>query len=75
MFTIFFTELEEITRYRQWTECNLEKFKQFRDALMQRGVYLHPDGMERTLISTVHTKGDIEETLAAAEDALKKLPK
>lgn len=75
MFTVFFTELEEITRYRQWTECNLEKFKQFRDALMQRGVYLHPDGMERTLISTVHTKKDIEETLAAAEDALKKLPK
>ncbi len=75
MFTVFFTKLEKINRYRQWTECNLEKFKKFRDALMQKGVYLHPDGMERTLLSAVHTREDIEKTLAAAEDTLKKLPK
>ena len=75
MFTVFFTELEKINRYRQWTECNLEKFKKFRDALMKKGVYIHPDGMERTLLSAVHTREDIEKTLAAAEGTLKKLPK
>jgi glutamate-1-semialdehyde 2,1-aminomutase len=75
MFTLFFTQLEKINRYRQWTECNLDKFKKFRDALMQKGVYLHPDGMERTLLSAVHTTEDIEKTLIAAEETLKKLPK
>jgi len=75
MFTVFFTKLEKINHYRQWTECNLDKFKEFRDGLMQKGVYLHPDGMERTLLSAVHTREDIEKTLAVAEDTLKKLPK
>jgi glutamate-1-semialdehyde aminotransferase len=42
---------------------------------MQKGVYLHPDGMERTLLSAVHTREDIEKTLAVAEDTLKKVPK
>jgi glutamate-1-semialdehyde aminotransferase len=31
--------------------------------------------MERVVLSTVHTPEDIEKTLVAAEDTLKKLPK
>jgi hypothetical protein len=31
--------------------------------------------MERTLLSAVHTTEDIEKTLIAAEETLKKLPK
>jgi glutamate-1-semialdehyde aminotransferase len=31
--------------------------------------------MERIVLSTAHTQEDIERTLAAAEDILRKLPK
>jgi glutamate-1-semialdehyde 2,1-aminomutase len=75
MFSILFTKLTKITNYRQWITCDLEKFKQFRDLIMKKGIYLHPDGMERVVLSTVHTHEDIEKTLVAAEDTLKKLPK
>ncbi len=72
---MLFTKLTKITNYRQWITCDLEKFKQFRDLIMKKGIYLHPDGMERVVLSTVHTPEDIEKTLVAAEDTLKKLPK
>lgn len=75
LFSILFTKLTKITNYRQWITCDLEKFKQFRDLIMKKGIYLHPDGMERVVLSTVHTNEDIEKTLVAAEDTLKKLPK
>lgn len=75
MFSILFTKLTKIADYRQWTTCDLEKFKQFRDLIMKKSIYLHPDGMERVVLSTVHTTEDIEKTLVAAEDTLKELPK
>ncbi len=75
MFSILFTKLTKIADYRQWTTCDLEKFKQFRDLIMKKSIYLHPDGMERVVLSTVHTIEDIEKTLVAAEDTLKELPK
>ncbi len=75
LFSILFTKLEEISNYRQWITCDLEKFKQFRDLMVKKGIYLHPDGMERVVLSTVHTQEDINETLSAAEDTLRKLPK
>jgi len=43
--------------------------------MLERGIYFHPDGTERFMVSAVHTAEDIEKTLAAAEDALSKLPK
>lgn len=75
MFSMLFTKLAKITDYRQWITCDLEKFKQFRDLMMRNGIYFHPDGMERVVLSTAHTQEDIKKTLVAAEEALKKLPK
>ena len=75
MFSILFTKLAKITDYRQWITCDLEKFKKFRDLMILNGIYLHPDGMERVVLSTAHTQEDIKKTLMAAEEALKKLPK
>ncbi len=75
LFSILFTKLDKMTSYRQWMACDLDKFKQFRDLMIKRGIYLHPDGMERIILSTAHTNEDIQKTLKAAEDALKKLPK
>ncbi len=51
------------------------KFKRFHDEMLQKGMFFHPDPGERIMLSTAHTKKDIDKTLTAAEDVLKKLPK
>ena len=75
MFQLYFTRLKKISTYRQSLQCDLEKFKDFREMMLERGVYFHPDGTERFMLSAVHTTEDIEKTMAAAEDCLGKLPK
>ena len=75
MFQLYFTRLKKISTYRQSLQCDLEKFKDFREMMLERGVYFHPDGTERLMLSAVHTSEDIEKTLSAAEDCLSKLPK
>lgn len=75
MFQLYFTRLKRISSYRQSQQCDYEKFKDFREMMLEKGVYFHPDGTERLMLSAVHTNEDIEKTVAAAEDCLKKLPK
>jgi glutamate-1-semialdehyde aminotransferase len=41
--------------------------------MIKHGVYMHPDGLERMLISAVHTEREVEETITAAEQTLKAL--
>jgi glutamate-1-semialdehyde 2,1-aminomutase len=75
MFQLYFTRLKKISTYRQSLQCDYEKFKDFREMMLERGVYFHPDGTERFMLSAVHTTEDIEKTIAPAEDSLGKLPK
>jgi len=75
MFQLYFTRLKKISTYRQSQQCDYEKFKDFREMMLERGAYFHPDGTERLMLSAVHTIEDVEKTLAAAEDCLGKLPK
>jgi glutamate-1-semialdehyde 2,1-aminomutase len=71
MVSIYFTKLRKISTYRQALQCNGERFKRFRDEMLTRGVYMHPDGLERLSISAVHTEREIELTVRAAEESLK----
>jgi glutamate-1-semialdehyde 2,1-aminomutase len=75
MFQLYFTKLKKIGTYRQSLQCDYEKFKDFREDMLERGIYFHPDGTERWMLSAVHTTEDVEKTIAAAEDCLSKLPK
>lgn len=75
MFQLYFTRLKKIGSYRQSLQCDYEKFKDFREMMLERGVYFHPDGTERLMLSVVHTNEDIEKTLSATEDSIKRLPK
>ncbi|WP_455285329.1 aspartate aminotransferase family protein [[Eubacterium] cellulosolvens] len=75
MFQLYFTRLKRINTYRQSLQCDYEKFKDFREMMLERGVYFHPDGTERLMLSAAHTSEDIEKTLSAAEDCISKLPK
>ena len=75
MFQLYFTRLKRIGTYRQSLQCDYEKFKDFREMMLERGVYFHPDGTERLMLSAVHTNEDIEKTLSAADESLQRLPK
>jgi len=73
MISIYFTKLRKISTYRQATQSDGEKYKRFRDEMLKRGVYMHPDGLERLSLSAVHTEREVEETIIAAEESLKSL--
>ncbi len=75
MFQVFFTKERRITGYRQTLNVDTERFRTFRNLMLQRGVYFHPDGMERIMISAAHDELDVERVLAAAEESLRELPR
>jgi glutamate-1-semialdehyde 2,1-aminomutase len=71
--SIYFTKLRKVSSYRHALHANGEKYKDFRDEMLKRGVYMHPDGFERLSISAVHTEREIEQTIRTAEESLKAL--
>jgi glutamate-1-semialdehyde 2,1-aminomutase len=69
MFGIFFTDAPQVTSYAQATACNLEQFKRFYHAMLERGVYLAPSAFEAGFVSAAHTDAELDATLAAAAEA------
>ncbi len=75
MFQLYFTEAKKILNYRHTLQSDFEKFRDFRNLMLHRGVYLHPDGTERMMTTAVHDEADVERVLAAAEDSFRELQK
>ncbi|MFL6712969.1 MAG: glutamate-1-semialdehyde 2,1-aminomutase [Sulfurifustis sp.] len=73
MFGFFFTPEPRITRFAQVMACDIERFKRFFHAMLDTGVYLAPSAFEAGFVSAAHTDADIDETLARAADAFKRL--
>ncbi|MDJ0805358.1 MAG: glutamate-1-semialdehyde 2,1-aminomutase [Gammaproteobacteria bacterium] len=73
MFGLFFTEAEQVTDFAGATACDLERFKQFFHAMLERGVYLAPSAYEAGFVSAAHTDEDIQATIDAAAEALETL--
>lgn len=70
MFGLFFTELERVENFDQAAGCNLEAFKRFFNAMLDAGVYLAPSAFEAGFVSSAHGDREIDDTIAAAKDAL-----
>jgi glutamate-1-semialdehyde 2,1-aminomutase len=68
MFTFFFTD-KQVTDWDSAASCDTEKFGRFHGALLDAGVWLPPSQFEAAFLSIAHTKGDIDDTLAAAREA------
>jgi glutamate-1-semialdehyde 2,1-aminomutase len=75
MFQLYFTEAKRILNYRHTLQSDFQKFRDFRNLMLRRGVYLHPDGSERMMITAAHDNSDVERVLAAAEDSFGELRK
>jgi glutamate-1-semialdehyde 2,1-aminomutase len=67
MFGLFFTEADQVTSFKQVTECNIDRFKAFFHAMLDEGVYLAPSAFETGFVSSAHTDKEINATLDAAE--------
>ena len=68
---IYFTKLNKIRDYREFTTCDTAKYAIFHKELIRKGVYLHPGQNEHWFVSTAHTEEDVEQTLSAVHVALK----
>jgi glutamate-1-semialdehyde 2,1-aminomutase len=75
MFQLYFTGAKRILNYRHTLQSDFQKFRDFRNLMLRRGVYLHPDGTERMMITAAHDGSDVERVLSAAEDSFRELQK
>jgi len=70
MFGLFFSA-QKVERFAQATACDVEMFKRFFHAMLERGVYLAPSAFEAGFMSAAHSEQDIADTIAAARDAFR----
>jgi glutamate-1-semialdehyde 2,1-aminomutase len=69
MFTLFFHPLT-VSNYTEAKRCDTKAFAKFFWAMIERGVYLPCSQFEAAFVSTAHSESLIDETIAAARDAL-----
>lgn len=73
MFGFFFTQENKVSTFEQVTQCNLDHFNQFFNAMLDQGVYLAPSAYEAGFVSAAHSLDDINVTLDKAEAAFAKI--
>jgi glutamate-1-semialdehyde 2,1-aminomutase len=68
MFTLFFTSTP-VVDYETAQLADSRKFARFFRLMLERGICLAPSRFEAWFIQTPHTRADLDETLAAADEA------
>ena len=66
----FFFRAEPVRSFTDAKASDVERFKRFFHAALDRGVYLAPSAFEAAFMSAAHTEADIDETLQRLDDAL-----
>ncbi len=72
MWTLFFQE-SPVTNYEEAKRSDTRRFGLFFWEMMARGVYLPCSQFEAAFVSSAHTEADIDQTIAAAEEAFRAL--
>jgi glutamate-1-semialdehyde 2,1-aminomutase len=74
MFQVYFTDREAIQDYRDYcTYVDATRYSRFIHLLLDRGIYMTPSNGLHWIISTAHTAEDVQQLLAAADQACKEL--
>lgn len=73
MFTLFFTEAEEVKSFNDVMKCDTDRFADFFNHCLNSGIYIAPSQFEAAFVSVDHTQEDIDRTIELAFAALKKL--
>lgn len=66
----FFFSAEPVRSFAQAQACDIERFKRFFHACLERGVYFAPSAYEAGFVSAAHDDAVIAETLAVVRAAL-----
>jgi glutamate-1-semialdehyde 2,1-aminomutase len=67
----FFFRAERVRSFDEAKRCDVDLFRRFFHAALDRGVYLAPSAFEAGFMSSAHTDADVEETLSRLDDALR----
>ena len=74
MFQIYFTDREAIHDYRDYCSyVNTGRYSRFVQLLHEHGIYMTPSNGLHWIISTAHTKDDVEKLVEAADRACAEL--
>jgi len=73
LFQVFFTDLPQITNYRERLTTDRDAYMEWHKELLRRGILLFAEDGERIVISTQHNKEDVNKTIEAAEEAFKEV--
>ena len=71
MFTLFFTT-EEVIDSTTAKTADTNLFSKYFNAMLENGIYLAPSQFEAAFVSTAHSKTDINKTIVAIENSLRK---
>ena len=66
-----FFRAEPVRNFADAKSSDVERFKRFFHAALERGVYLAPSAFEAGFLSSAHTDADVEETLVRLDDAMR----
>ena len=72
MFTFFFTD-KQVSDWESAATSDTATFGRFHRAMLDAGVWLPPSQFEAAFLSVAHTQADIDDTIAAAKEALKQV--
>ncbi len=67
MFGLFFTDVDDISRFDQVMQCDQARFKRFFHDMLKQGVYLAPSAFETGFVSSTHSEKILDRTIAAVE--------
>ncbi|GGK15885.1 glutamate-1-semialdehyde 2,1-aminomutase 2 [Caldalkalibacillus thermarum] len=74
MVGFFFTE-GPVTNFEQASRSDLKRFARYFQLMVEQGIYIPPSQFEGMFISIVHTKEDLDRTIAAHDKAMAALAK
>ncbi len=69
MFTFFFTD-KKVTDWDSAATSDTKKFGNYFRAMLDAGIWLPPSQFEAAFLGAAHTEQDVEQTIAAAREAL-----
>jgi len=69
MFGLYFSAIEKVINFEQSGAVDVDMFKRFFHAMLDKGVYLAPSAYEAGFISSAHNQEHISATINAAKEA------
>jgi glutamate-1-semialdehyde 2,1-aminomutase len=71
MFGLYFSGAKQIINFEQSGAVDVDRFKRFFHAMLDKGVYLAPSAYEAGFVSSAHTEEHISATIDAARESLR----